>query len=70
MPIISMGPATEVALEQAGLVDSFHTQLRKLVSTRRDTAWLSCLRAAPFSFAPSIATAIHAAVLVDVRNSD
>lgn len=70
VPIISMGPATEVALEQAGLVDSFHTQLRKLVSTRRDTAWLSCLRAAPFSFAPSVATAIHAAVLVDVRNSD
>lgn len=68
-PIISMGPATEVALEQAGLADALHTDLRKLISTKRDTLWLSCLQGPPLSFSPAVATAVHAAILVDVQNS-
>lgn len=51
-PIMIIGPATEVALVRAGLSDVVHTQLRILISIKRNTLWLSSLQEPPFTLSP------------------
>jgi len=67
-PIISMGPETEAALTKAGLPNTLHTDLHKLVTTKVNTAWVPALQAIPFSLSVVTAAALCAAVLHDIEN--
>ena len=68
-PIISIGRKTEAALAIAGLPDMVHTYLQNLVSTKVNTAWISCLQAAPLSLSSATAAAIYTAVVRDIAST-
>lgn len=64
-PIVSAGRACEVAITNAHLPDTVHSQLIELVATRVITSWLGCLLDAPLHLSPETAHNIYSALLQD-----
>lgn len=66
-PIVSAGRACEVAILNAQLPDTVHSQLLELVATRVTTSWLGCLLDAPLYLSPEKAQSIYVALMQDCR---
>lgn len=65
-PIISLGPATDNALDELVLPDHYHHSLRTLVQTRSSRAWENCLQEMPFELNARQAQRLAAALISDL----